>query len=84
MMSKLEKGALSSFQKQKLEYADLHRRGNKHVPLTLSRWFKLPDFSIALQRNGLGIRLPHGPLLAGLKPSHRARTESDHSASRIV
>ena len=36
-----------------ISYADLHRRGNEHVPLTLSRWFELPDLPIALQRHGL-------------------------------
>ena len=59
-----------------ISYADLHRRGNEHVPLTLSRWFELLDLSIALERNGLAIRLLHGPLLAGLKSSRGTTVES--------
>ena len=67
-----------------ISYADLHRRGNEHVPLPLSGWFEPADFPIALERYGLAIRFPDGLLLAGPKPSRRARMESDHSAGRIV
>src|SRR6516164_3395256 len=62
-----------------ISYAYQHRRGNEHVPLPLSRWFEVPDLPIALERHGLAIRFPDGPLLAGPKPSRRARMESDHS-----
>src|SRR6516164_6392823 len=67
-----------------ISYADLHGRGNKHVPLTLGRWFELPHLPIALQCNGLAIRSPHGPLLARLEPSCCACMESDHSARHVV
>src|ERR1700738_395068 len=55
-----------------ISYADLHGRGNKHVPLTLGRWFELPGLPVALECNGLPIRLPDGPLLARPKPSRGA------------
>src|SRR5262245_49343942 len=58
-----------------ISYADLHRRGNKDVPLTLSRWFELPELSIALEHHGFAIRFPHSPLLAWLEPSRRPRME---------
>src|SRR5271166_5946049 len=29
-----------------ISYADLHRRGNEHVPLTLSSWFELPGLPL--------------------------------------
>jgi len=67
-----------------IPYADLDCCRNKHIPLTLSGWFELPDLAIALQRHGFGILFPHGPLLAGTKPSRRARMESDHSPWRVV
>ena len=44
-----------------ISYADLHGRGNEHVPLTLSRWFELPGLPIALQRHASAIRFPHDP-----------------------
>src|SRR5271169_2615949 len=67
-----------------ISYADLHRRGNEHVPLTLSRWFELTDLPIALQRHGLAIRFSHGPLLARPKPSRGASVESYYPAGRIM
>jgi hypothetical protein len=67
-----------------ISYAYLNRRGNKHVPLPPSGWFELPDLPIALERYGLAIRFPDGPLLAGPKPSRRTRVESDHSTRRVV
>jgi len=67
-----------------ISYADLHRRGNEHVPLTLSRWFELPDLPIALERNGLAIRFPHGPLLARPKPSCGTTVESQYPARRVM
>jgi len=67
-----------------ISYADLHRRGNKHVPLTLGRWLKLPNFSIALEHHGFAIRFSYCPPFAGLESSRRASVKSDHSAWRIV
>src|ERR1700692_647790 len=52
-----------------IPYADLHRRGNEHVPLTLSSWLELPNLPIAIQRHRLTIRFPHGPLVARPKAS---------------
>jgi hypothetical protein len=67
-----------------ISYADLHGRGNEHVPSPLGRGLELPDLVAPLERYGLTIRLPDGPLLAGPKPSCSARMEPDHSAGRIV
>ena len=68
-----------------ISYAHLDRRGNKHIPLTISnRRFKLPDLSIALEHHAFAIHFPDRPLLARLESPRRARMESDHSAWRVV
>src|SRR5271166_5260351 len=67
-----------------ISYADLHYRGNQHVPLSLSGRFELAGLPIALDGHCLAIRFPDGPLLARPEPSRRTRMESDHSAGRIV
>jgi hypothetical protein len=41
----------------------------KDFLLTLSGLLETPDLSVALKRNGLAIRLAHGPILTGLEPS---------------
>jgi hypothetical protein len=67
-----------------VSYADLHRRGSEHIPLTLCGWFELPNLPMALERHGFAIRFFYSPPFAGLESSRRARMESDHSAWRIV
>src|SRR5690348_4008640 len=67
-----------------ISYTDLHCRGNEYVPLPLSGWSELPALSIALDSHCLAICFPDGPFLARLKPSRRARMESDHSARGVV